>query len=255
MSTSRKRAYGALFAVATALVVVAVCAGTLEADTEATPGAEDVFASVASVARNLRLVDVPDTIEVRADNMVFDYDSGRLDYRGHVRVDHAGASIETDQLTITFTPGPRRALQKIIARGNVRVERGEETAFGELAVYDPHQATIELSTNARLGSGPNLLTGDRVVVYLNEGRATVHGGANEEGTGEGAAGEGEDGQKDSRVRVVIMPDTLPETLETEDLIETPEAEDLPETPETEDLVETPETEDLAETPEAEDLPE
>ena len=39
-----------------------------------------------------------------------------------------------------------------------------ETATGRLAVYDPARATITLTGNARLGSGPNTVQGEKVVV-------------------------------------------------------------------------------------------
>lgn len=158
--------------------------------------------SVAGVARNLQLTDVPSAIEVTADSLDFDYDGGRLDYRGHVEVDHAGVSIKSDRLTIDFEPGAARPLQKIVASGSVHVRRGDENAYGQLAVYDPKAATITLSKDAKLGSGNNVLTGDTVVVYLTEGRATVHGGAEPE-PGAPAPAEATEG---GRVRVVIHAD-------------------------------------------------
>jgi lipopolysaccharide export system protein LptA len=136
----------------------------------------DVLGSVAGIARNLELADVPSPIDIAADRMEFDYARGLLRYDGNVVVDHAGAMIRAKSLEISFEPEGQRSLRKITAKGNVEVTHGEESARGEIAEYDPKAATIVLSQNARLGSGPNSLAGDKVVVYLNEKRAVVLGG-------------------------------------------------------------------------------
>jgi lipopolysaccharide export system protein LptA len=43
-------------------------------------------------------------------------------------------------------------------------------------VYDRSKATLRLTGNATLGSGPNLGEGESVGVFLDEGRAIVEGG-------------------------------------------------------------------------------
>ncbi|MBI5506584.1 MAG: hypothetical protein HY899_17470 [Deltaproteobacteria bacterium] len=191
-------------------IACVIAAGATRAAAEETvKKTEDVLSSVAGIARNLELADVPSPIDVTADRLEFDYNKGVLRYSGNVRIEHAGATIRAQQIEISFETEGKRALQKIIARGGVEVLRGKETARGEVAEYDPRAATIVLSQNARLGSGPNSLSGERVVVYLQEGRATVQGGpaaAAAEGSGaaRGSAGAAPPG----RVRVVIMPDSI-----------------------------------------------
>ena len=170
---------------------------------------DDVLSSVSGLTRNLKLGDVPSPIDVTADRLEFDYNKGSLRYLGNVRVEHAGATIRAQQIEISFEPEGKRALQKIVARGSVEVVHGNETAHGEVAEYDPKAATIVLSQNARLGSGPNSLSGERVVVYLQEGRATVQGGAAPTSHAEGdTASPPGPAAPPGRVRVVIMPDSV-----------------------------------------------
>jgi lipopolysaccharide export system protein LptA len=200
-------------AVLSAAVPVAALALMLTATTASAQGTvrktDDVLGSVAGLARNLELADVPSPIDISADRLEFDYDEGLLRYQGNVTVAHAGITIRSSSLDVSFEPDGKRRLKRITARGSVEVLRGKETASGELAEYDPTAATIVLSQQARLGSGPNSLAGERVVVYLDEGRAVVQGrdpGAPApESTGEptpdGKAAPG-------RVRVILMPDSL-----------------------------------------------
>lgn len=137
----------------------------------------DVLGSVAGIAQNLEMANVPSPIDITADRLEFQYGQGSLRYVGNVTVDHAGAKIRCQTLDVSFEPEGERRLKKITARGNVEVTHRDESAKGELAEYDPAAATIVLSQNARLGSGPNSLAGEKVVVYLNEKRAVVMGGA------------------------------------------------------------------------------
>ena len=84
--------------------------------------------------------------------------------------------MNADELKISFEPKNPREVQRIEARGGVKVRHETETATGRLAVYDPQRATITLTGDARLGSGPNTVQGEKVVVFLDEGRAVVEGG-------------------------------------------------------------------------------
>jgi len=174
---------------------------------------DDVLSSVSSIARNLKLADVPSPIDVTADRLDFDYNKGLMRYTGNVRVDHAGATIRAKEIEVSFQTEGKRELRKITAHGGVEVVRGDETARGEVAEYDPKAATIVLSQKARLGSGPNSLSGERVIVYLQERRAVVQGGAEGSTTaaradGENAQGGAANGAPPGRVRVVIMPDSV-----------------------------------------------
>lgn len=170
----------------------------------------EVLSSVAGIARNLELADVPSPIDIRADRMEFRYGQGILRYDGNVRVDHAGASVQAKSLEISFEPEGRRSLKKITAIGDVEVIHGNETARGQRAEYDPVAGTIVLSQGARLGSGPNSLSGEKVVVYLNERRAVVLGTApapkDESGKPTGVAPTGS-----GRIKAVFMPDSLGST--------------------------------------------
>jgi lipopolysaccharide export system protein LptA len=169
----------------------------------------DVLSSVAGVAQNLELADVPSPIDITADRLEFLYGQGLLRYEGNVTVEHAGARIRARTLEVSFEPEGKRSLKKITARGGVEVTRGDESARGEVAEYDPLAATIVLSQNARLGSGPNSIAGEKVVVYLNEKRAVVQGGAAPPPAASTAAGgTAPAAAPGGRIKAVFMPDAL-----------------------------------------------
>lgn len=186
---------------------------------------DDVLGSVARVASGLEVANVPSPIEVHADRMEFQYGRGVLRYDGNVTVDHAGARIRSRSLEVSFDPEGERRLRKVTALGSVEVTRRDESATGEKAEYDPTAATIVLTDHARLGSGPNSLAGERVVVYLNEKRAVVQGsasangqpqaapttpgsGANAGGATSGGAAQQPAATGNGRIRAVFVPGSI-----------------------------------------------
>ncbi|HEY2773934.1 MAG TPA: LptA/OstA family protein [Candidatus Binatia bacterium] len=170
---------------------------------------DDMLDSVATAARDLEMADVPSPVDISADRMEYNYGQGLLHYEGNVVVDHAGARIKSRSLDVTFEPGGQKRLKKITARGSVELTRGDESAHGEVAEYEPTTATVTLTQNARLGSGPNSVAGEKVVVYLNEKRAVVLGGG-APATASAAAGEQGAGPAAApgRIRAILMPDSL-----------------------------------------------
>lgn len=146
------------------------------ADVEVGERAGEAIGSLAEAVREFRLTSLPSDLRVQADTMVFDYRNGELVYTGHVRVEHGDVRMQADELKVEFEPEKPESLRRIQATGAVRVDHESETATGRNAVYDPAHATITLTGDARLGSGPNTVQGEKVIVYLDEGRAVVEGG-------------------------------------------------------------------------------
>lgn len=205
---SRRRA-----GLATAAILASLAAISSPALAEETARkTNDVLGSVADIARNLELADVPEPIDITADRLEFRYGQGSLRYDGNVNVEHAGAKIHADSLEVSFEPEGRRSLKKITARGGVEVTSGKESARGELAEYDPVAGTVVLSQNARLGSGPNSLSGEKVVVYLGEKRAVVLGGAAPAAASAPGAPKPAGTAPSGRIKAVILPDSIDDSI-------------------------------------------
>ncbi len=64
---------------------------------------------------------------------------------------------------------------RIDASGNVVVTKGDQTARGNVAIYDLNSKLITMLGNVALTQGGNRLTGGRLVMDLNSGRSTVDG--------------------------------------------------------------------------------
>ncbi len=154
-------------------------------------------------------------INVTSDNLEYDYKANVVVYRGAVEVIQGAVKLTSDTLTVTMVndkkdgdkkaaadktnadktsdkagdspaadPGGGAAapssdtgrVQNIVAAGNVRIDQGTRWAVGGQAVFDQGQRTLVLTENPVLHDGPNVVAGDRVVVFLDENRSIVEGG-------------------------------------------------------------------------------
>ena len=95
-------------------------------------------------------------------------------------------------------PARQQDIRKIEARGGVTVLSKDQTASGDLGVYDLKTKTITLLHNVTVAQGKNVLHGERVVVDTVSGNA--HFDANTDAqNGTSAA------RPPGRVRAVILP--------------------------------------------------
>jgi lipopolysaccharide export system protein LptA len=86
-------------------------------------------------------------------------------------------------------PQGAQDIRKIEARGGVTVISKDQTASGDLGIYDVKKKTITLTGNVVVSQGKNVLHGDRVIVDTVTGNAHVES----------------DSTSQSRVRALILP--------------------------------------------------
>lgn len=87
----------------------------------------------------------------------------------------------------TATPGPdgQQSIRRLEAVGNVVVTQKDQTATGNLGVFDMKTNTVTLSGNVVMTQGQNVLRGDRLVVNLTSGVSRIESGKNGRGRVEG----------------------------------------------------------------------
>lgn len=85
------------------------------------------------------------------------------------------------------TPGPggEQRIKRLEAMGNVVVTQKDQTASGNLGVFDMKSNTVTLVGNVVMTQGQNVLRGDRLVVNLTSGVSRVESGKNGHGRVEG----------------------------------------------------------------------
>jgi lipopolysaccharide export system protein LptA len=75
------------------------------------------------------------------------------------------------------TPGPggEQKIKRLEARGSVVVTQKDQTATGELGIFDMQSNTVTLTGNVVMTQGPNVLKGEKLVVDLTTGVSKVEG--------------------------------------------------------------------------------
>jgi lipopolysaccharide export system protein LptA len=86
-------------------------------------------------------------------------------------------------------PQGAQDIRRIEARGDVTVVSKDQSASGDLGVYDVKKKTITLTGNVVVSQGKNVLHGDRVIVDTVTGNAHIESG----------------GTSQNRVRALILP--------------------------------------------------
>lgn len=70
-------------------------------------------------------------------------------------------------------PGGQQKIKRLEARGGVVVTQKEQTATGDLGLFDMQTNTVTLTGNVVMTQGHNVLRGDRLVVDLTSGVSRV----------------------------------------------------------------------------------
>jgi lipopolysaccharide export system protein LptA len=120
-------------------------------------------------------------VNFTADRIEVQDRADRVVVSGNVEVTQAGMTLNAARMTVAYNnqrggsaPGGVE-IDRIDASGNVVVTKADQTARGNVAIYDLNSKLITMLGNVTLTQGANRLTGGRLVMDLNSGRSTVDG--------------------------------------------------------------------------------
>lgn len=149
-----------------------------------------LLAGGAAQAQIMKNHDSNAPVNFSADRIEVQDRSDRVVLSGNVEVTQAGLNLNAARMTVAYKNDPNAAktatpasgsatsnvtVDRIDASGNVVVVKGNETARGNVAIYDLNRRLITMLGNVELNQGSNRLTGGRLVIDLTTGRSTVDG--------------------------------------------------------------------------------
>ena len=94
---------------------------------------------------------------------------------GGVTVTQAGLRVRSQRMLVDYSDAGDLSISRITATGGVNVTRGNESASGDVAVYDLERRLITMAGNVELRRGADRLSGGRLTIDLASGRASVDG--------------------------------------------------------------------------------
>lgn len=132
------------------------------------------------------LVDRNTPIQITSDRMDAYNDQGKVIFDGNAVATQGDRTIRSETITLFYKKKPEGGekgeaadirknsdLDRIEAKGNVRITQGVRVATGNEAIYFQDAQKIVVKGNAVLSEGKNVIRGEQVVVFLNENRGEV----------------------------------------------------------------------------------
>ena len=126
-------------------------------------------------------------IQIEADRMETSQEKNFVLFSGHVRANQENLVINADTMTVHYSGGkdsaknpagvPVEGLQqkiaKITAQGNVEIVQGDWVATGNAMDFNADKRIVTLAGDARAWQNQNMVSGEKIILYLNEGRSVV----------------------------------------------------------------------------------
>lgn len=122
-------------------------------------------------------------VDYAADRIELQDRQDRVVLSGNVDISQGNLRLQAARTTVAYTDSGALRIQRIDATGGVVVNRGGETARGDVAIYDFNRRIITMVGNVRLNRGGDTLRGNRMVIDLDSGVASVDGRAGASGDG------------------------------------------------------------------------
>jgi lipopolysaccharide export system protein LptA len=125
-------------------------------------------------------------VDVTADRIEVQDRADRAIFAGNVHATQAELTLETARLTVAYSNKPGGAgagagaggvqIHRLDAAGGIVVHSPSETAKGDFGIYDLDRKLITIIGNVRLTQRTNVVSGQRLVINLESGRAVIDGG-------------------------------------------------------------------------------
>lgn len=122
-------------------------------------------------------------VNYAADRIEVQDKAKRVVLSGNVDITQSDLRMQAARTTVAYSNAGEIQIERIDATGGVQVNRGGESARGDVAVYDFNRNVITMTGNVALRRNGDTLNGGRLVIDLDSGLSSVDGRS-----GGGAAG-------------------------------------------------------------------
>jgi lipopolysaccharide export system protein LptA len=115
-------------------------------------------------------------IHIEADRMESDQQKNSVLFGGNVEATQGDLVIQADLMTVFYRKteqGPGKNIDNLEASGNIRIIKKDWLASGDRVEFETEGRKIILTGNTKVWQNNNMVTGGRVVLYLDEGKSVV----------------------------------------------------------------------------------
>ena len=115
-------------------------------------------------------------IDLTADRLEVQERADRAMFSGNVKVRQDELTLDTSRLTVAYSSSGGVQIKRLDASGGVTVRSPSETASGTFGIYDLDRKLITLVGDVVLQREGSSISGQRLVIDLDSGRAIIDGG-------------------------------------------------------------------------------
>lgn len=121
-------------------------------------------------------------IHVEADRMESFQKENAVLFSGNVEAKQGDLILHADEMTVYYLsseeqeklePGENQKIKKLFAKGNVEIQNEGWMATGDAVEFFQTERKVRLTGNTKVWQGNNMVTGEVVVMYLDEGKSIV----------------------------------------------------------------------------------
>jgi lipopolysaccharide export system protein LptA len=113
-------------------------------------------------------------VEVTADALAVDQETGRATFSGNVLIGQGEMRLSAPKVLVVYKSG-NSGIQELNATGGVTLVSGPDAAESSAAVYNVESGTILMTGNVLLTQGNNALTAEKMTINLRDGTAQMSG--------------------------------------------------------------------------------
>ena len=115
-------------------------------------------------------------IDLTADRLEVQERADRAMFSGNVKVRQDELTLDTSRLTVAYSSSGGVQIKRLDASGGVTDRSPSETARGTFGIYDLDRKLITLVGDVVLQREGSSISGQRLVIDLDSGRAIIDGG-------------------------------------------------------------------------------
>lgn len=167
-----------------------------------------VFLLVATGSAVAQKRDSNAPIDFGSEHMELQDKQNRVILTGNVRITQAEMTLTAARMTVAYTGsalnGATPQASRVDATGNVVVTRPGQIARAAYGIYDVNRRVVIMLGGVTLTQGPNTVSGSRLTINLDSGRAVIDGSGTVSGgskTGPGATTTAPSGRVTGRFTV------------------------------------------------------
>ena len=169
-----------------------------------------LFAIIAVCLAGPAIAEEDPPIHVEADRMTSTEKDNSVVFTGEVDAKQGDVRIRSDIMTVYYTPKEEsdseqkvttttQKVEKLICTGNVEITRAEWLGTSKKMVYLAKERQVILTGNAKAWEGQNMVSGEKIIYHIDEGRSEVIGSSTLSKTA-----SGDDKEKPKRVNMTIL---------------------------------------------------